>query len=216
MMSLSVQSNTEQLHLIHKPVYTKASDIPEFCKNIAKQLQESRENTVLILDRWEDKSICLIFNLNAVKYGGCSHPPKIIPLRDDYFPWKIHVSSNGISLLRSGDCSESLKKSYEKVLHAVQKGWYRSFFSHHPNMPFKKDPQKYMLYMKNSQIDKEVVLIRSMINRFSLSDVATCHNTWVSPQGISFSRRIYLIVEKAAVPKFEAIFGFDFQGIAKL
>lgn len=106
-------------------------------------------------------------------------------------------------------CSlETLKATYDEVIHELQSGWKPAVLRDYPDIYFKENHQEYDLYVKDkpSFIENESKLIYSLLRRFRIN--GSCYNKWKTPQGdYELSSRMYLWVKKDQ-KNFHEITGF--------
>lgn len=202
--------------------YTKASEIPTFCVEIAQILNRqplcnvkgsiSEKTKGIALKNWSDVRICDIFNTNAWKWLG--KPNWSICGFGNGNDQRQDVSDNDLpqgmelSLYENvSNCpAESLQKMYDAILNTMRTGWMQRS---------EKDPkysEEYRLFVKEVALVEEDALIRFMASRFSMKEDIECD---VGPQRSEDCNKIYLRVKKSALEKVIAQFGFKIKDRVK-
>jgi hypothetical protein len=202
----------------HMPIdtgLTYAHEIPGMCTKLAKIMNEMplfngkgsivKKCKVISLAKASDARICGIFNTNSRCLLGDRNGWPTYDF-DTTRIWRYadgQLIEQGLTLLVYDDakiCSyEALEASYNEVFSNLVNGWERSKIENHPNILFKEDPEKFALFIKNSTLSQEDILIRSIASRFSLEDDIKCQGEWLTNSGYSYCDKIYLWARKSAL-----------------
>ncbi|MFH1832330.1 MAG: hypothetical protein ABH827_06040 [bacterium] len=209
-------------------------DIPVFCANLAKRLDErpfftgkkfsSDRCKVLLLDNWNDCLMCDVLNYSAHKLSYITN----------LLEWKIKKFGTGCDRLysSSGDdigtgimlCVDNLykymgpigalKAAYQKVIDDLKNGWTLSLLEANSDIVWKKPEKEWYLFIKKKCMSDEDVFVGILAKKLGFKGKICCYCDWLKIGGGFESRNnSYLWVRKNALNEFKKIFKFDLKGV---
>lgn len=213
----------------HLPfLFEKAEQIPAQCLSAATALESqplfngygSKVKTckVIPLQCWDDTRIFDIFNTNARRFIG------------DKGKWDIHNFGWGSNQLEDANhhpiqkglilrlydnverCSLAiLKEAYSSVYNSMRTGWVQSNPEEYQNIMFKKDTERFALFVKKDKnLEEEDDLIRFLISKFELNGQIECQCEWLKKDSRgSYIDKTYMWIDKEELSKIIEKFGFE-------
>jgi hypothetical protein len=203
----------------HSFDYEKAEQVPQQCV-FAVELLDSQPlfngRKVLQLDSWNDARVFHIFNNNAANVVGIESAWHV----DNFCNEINQLDDANAKLIKQGlnlwhyegleRCSlETLGIAYSSVYDSMCKGWVKSNPEEYQDIKFKEDPEKFVLFVKKSEISEEDTLIRSLISKFGLKGQINCHSEWLKDTGgYCYNDHIYMWINREELPTIVEKFGF--------
>lgn len=112
--------------------------------------------------------------------------------------------------------AEDIQPCYRQVVDILRCGWRTSTLAEYPTIFFKEDEAQWALFVKESSLTEEDVLLRCLIGKFGLEKTATAHDNFLSDgffsdQSNSHPDVIYLWVKRSNFAAFQSIFELELQ-----
>lgn len=200
-----------------------AHEIPSMCTKLAKILNENPlfdgqgsedcKSKLIALAEWNDVRICDIFNTNKKIHGN----PRAWHIYQ-FSRFSQRRDADGCSIeqgltLRLYDkvemCSYAvLENAYNEVFFKMITGWEKANIKDHPDIMCKEDPRQFELFIKESSLKQEVILLRYIALRLSLEGDIKCANVWIKDAEYCFEKKIYLWIRKTAIETVREKVGF--------